>query len=139
MRAILFNWAIIQSFVLGTSVLMRRSTKANNFLALLFLLSSLKLGIQYLMRFTVWKDIMPHVVFVPDIIDLIEPVLILFYLNTIIGRTVSDRSFRLLIPAILVSVGLSSFVVFTPDYSFFSYIGTPLNLSVLAGKGCLYN
>ncbi|WNJ17706.1 helix-turn-helix domain-containing protein [Pontibacter sp. G13] len=132
MKISIFTWAIIQSFLVGVSIFSVKIVRINLYLSLYFIAVSLKIFVQYLMRFTLWKAVLPHILFLPDVIDLLEPVLLFLYINSLLGNRFQRRDYLYFLPPAIALIGLSAFALITPNFGFPSYLGTALHIFVLA-------
>ena len=97
MKVALFTWAFIQSFLTGGLLLVDYRNKANKCLSLFFLLVGIKVLGQYLMRFTAAKFSAPSIIFLADVIDFIEPVLLLFYLRVLFDLPTGGSAHRFVV------------------------------------------
>lgn len=132
MKTVLFSWAIIQGFLIGGLLLTNSKTRANKFLSIFFLLMGIKVLGQYLMRFTPVRFATPSLIFIADIIDFIEPVLLLFYLRLLFDRVVKESDYGYFIPGILFTMFAAGFAEYVgPDLVFDAYISSVSHCVVL--------
>ncbi|UXX81038.1 helix-turn-helix domain-containing protein [Reichenbachiella carrageenanivorans] len=115
MKIALFTWAIIQSFLIGSLLLINNKSRSNKYLSAFFIMVGVKVLGQYLMRFTALKYAIPHIIFIADIIDFVEPVLVLFYLRIIFDLPVEKKDFWRLTPGALMAVFAVSFTLYVND------------------------
>lgn len=133
MKEALFTWAFIQGFLIGTLLLINNKSRANKYLAVFFVLVGVKVLGQYLMRFTALRFSAPHIIFIADVIDFIEPVLVLFYLRIIFDFTVSKKDYWLYVPGALMVVFSVIFIFYinNTDLLFEAYISSIPHRTVL--------
>ena len=133
MKEALFTWAFIQSFLIGGLLLISVQTRANKYLSALFLIVGTKVLGQYLMRLTAVKFSLPQLVFVADVLDFVEPVILWFYLRLLFDFNVEDRKLVNFIPGLLMILFSLWFIFLGPEgFIFETYIGTITHQIVLA-------
>ncbi len=131
MTVALFYWAFIQNFILGAAIALHRRTPPNYLLAGIFTLTGLNVLAQYYFHFTDLKYALAEVIWLPDIIDLVLPVLLLLYLIQVLNTRWPARPMLYFLPAGATTGVLAGYVLLTPDFTFFDYIRTDLHCGVL--------
>ena len=133
MKVALFTWAFIQSFLTGGLLLINDRNQANKCLSLFFLLVGTKVLGQYLMRFTAAKLSAPSIIFLADIIDFIEPVLLLFYLRALFDLPIKPGERIYFVPGALMAVFALSFALYVGERGllFDAYISSVPHRTVL--------
>ena len=133
MKVALFTWAFIQSFLIGGLLLINYRNKANKCLSLFFLLVGAKVLGQYLMRFTSVKFSAPSIIFLADIIDFIEPVLLLFYLRALFDLPIKQRQWSYFAPGAVMAIFAVGFILYVgkKDLLFDAYISSVPHRTVL--------
>ena len=126
MKVALFTWAFIQSFLIGGLLLVNKRNKANKCLSLFFLLVGIKVLGQYLMRFTSARFSAPSIIFLADIIDFIEPVLLLFYLRALFDLPIKPGERSYFLPGALMIIFTLGCVLYVgeKDLLFDAYISS---------------
>ena len=128
----LFAWAFIQSFLIGGLLWIKQRNQANKYLSLLFLLVGIKVLGQYLMRFTPVRFALPEIIFLADIIDFVEPVLLLFYLRLLFDLPVRSSDRWHFLPGVIFSVFAGVFVVLIARHDvFITYISSTTHCVIL--------
>ncbi|NMM48357.1 AraC family transcriptional regulator [Marinigracilibium pacificum] len=131
MKEAIFTWAFIQSFLVGAIIFFVKRAKINTYLSLLFISIGFKILTQYLMRFTPLRETFPEIIFLPDVFDLIEPVLLFFYFKSICGKNIDRSQYLFFLPAIIVLISGTIYVLSGNFNSMFSYIHSSLHLTNL--------
>lgn len=126
MKTALFTWAFIQCFLIGGLLLVNRQSKANQCLSGFFLLMGVKVLGQYLMRFTPVRFVVPEIIFVADIVDFIEPVVLLFYIKLLFDQPVRSKDYGYFVPGVLFTLFAVGFIgyVGATDLLFDAYISS---------------
>ena len=119
----LFIWGFIQSFVVGTMIPLVKRARNNNVLSLIFIVTSLNIFIQYLLRYQDLKFSIPEFLIVPDILDLILPTLVLIYINNMMGKPYSRKIYGYFVLPCFWSLVLIGYVIFHTNFTFISYLG----------------
>ena len=125
MKIALFTWAFIQSFLFGGLLLFNNKNKTNQLLSLFFILMGVKVLGQYLMRFTSVRYSVPSLIFVADIIDFVEPVVLLFYIRLLFNLSIKTDDYWHFIPGAL-------FTLFAIGFA--TYVGTPALFNTYIGS-----
>ena len=131
MTVALFFWAFIQNLILGVAIALLRNDRTNYLLAGIFLLTGANVLTQYTFHYTNLKYTFPQVVWLPDIIDLMIPGLLLLYLMRVLNVRWPARPYLYFLPAAATLLVLTANVLITPDFGFFDYIRTDLHRAVL--------
>ena len=135
MKEALFTWAYIQSFLIGGLLLVSVRNRTNKYLSIFFLIVAVKVLGQYLMRLTSVKFTFSEIVFIADVLDFIEPVILLFYLRLLFDFDAKLNKRIFFTPGALMTAFSILFVVIGPNGDMFdSYIGTWMHQTVL---GCI--
>ncbi len=120
MIAALFTWAFIQSFLIGGLLWIKRRNRANAYLSMLFVLVGVKVLGQYLMRFTSVRFALPEAIFLADIIDFVEPVLLLLYLRLLFDLPVGSSYRWYFLPGAVFTVFALAFTTQVAHHGIFS-------------------
>jgi AraC-like DNA-binding protein len=128
----LFIWAAIQSFLFGINILLFKRNKANVFLGVFFILTSLNILLQYLSRFTRWKFDVPEILFISDIIGFLYGPVLFLYARQLIFKNLNPGFYLHFLPAVVFAIFFSvrEFIIYAP-LSFYDYIDTPFQQLVL--------
>jgi AraC-like DNA-binding protein len=119
----LFIWGFIQSFIVGLIIPMVKRAKNNLLLSAIFIITALNILFQYLLRYRGLKNEHPTYLIVPDILDLILPVMVLIYINNIMGKPFTkERTRYFIVPAVWTLV-LIIFATTTKNFGTPVYIG----------------
>ena len=139
MTSALFVWAFIQSFISGSVISLVKRTATNYVLSGIFWALSLNILFQYVFRYTDIKYNYPSLLFVNDVFDFLLPGLILWYVNLLFNRAISQRHYWYFLPAAIFFTVLLTYVLVRTDLTFNNYIGTPIHkftlTSIVIWKG----
>ncbi|MRX48786.1 helix-turn-helix domain-containing protein [Pedobacter sp. HX-22-1] len=132
MLSALYIWACFQGLFFGISILIMKFTRANFFLSLFYVLTSVYIGNQYLLRFADFLDTHPEFVFLSDYIDISLGPIVYIYMLLILNRRYPKHLWLYFLPTILVILFTSYFLVFKwLPFSYNLYIGTAYHDIVL--------
>ncbi len=120
----LFIWGFIQSFVVGLVIPMVKKARNNFLLSTIFFAISLNILFQYLLRYENLKFDHPAFLILPDILDLILPVLVLLYINGVMGAGYHKRMLYYFSLPIFWALVLIGFVIFTEGFGTLVYLGS---------------
>ncbi len=112
-------------------MLIRKPNRANQCLAFLFLLFGLKVLGQYLMRLTDARFVLPELIFLADLIDFIEPVLILLYLRLLFDLPLRTADRWYFLPGAAFGIFALTYIVRVPNNLFETYISSVPHQAVL--------
>ncbi|MGB3849257.1 MAG: helix-turn-helix transcriptional regulator [Tunicatimonas sp.] len=131
MAVIFFIWGGIQSLIVGIFIPIVKKARNNYLLSLVFLVTSLNILLQYLLRFHDWMHQFPRLLVVPDFLDFLLPTLVFLYVKAVAGSGIdrSDKKF-LSVPLVAGAV-LALYSLYRADFSFESYIGSFYHKTVL--------
>ncbi len=132
MTIAIFIWAAIQSFLFGGNILLFKRNKANVFLGLFFVITSINIFAQYISRFTVLKFEVPEILFISDIIGFLYGPVIYLYVRQLIFKDFKFSHYLHFLPALLFAVVFSvhEFIINGP-LDFFDYINSTFQRIVL--------
>ncbi len=119
----IFIWGFIQSFVVGIMIPLVKKARNNYVLSLIFIVTSLNIFFQYLLRYQDLKFSVPEFLIVPDILDLLLPTLVLIYINNMMGKPYTRKIYRYFVLPVLWSLVLIGYVIFYDNFTFVSYLG----------------
>ena len=141
MTIAIFFWAFIQNLILGAAIALTRRDGLSYLLAGIFGLTGLNVLSQYYFNYTDVKYQLAEIIWLPDIMDLLVPSLLFLYLAKTLDANWPRRPYLYFLPAGLTCMVLSVYSFTKADYTFFSYIRTPLHqgvlLLVLCWKGAM--
>lgn len=120
----LFVWGFVQSFAVGLIIPLVKKARNNYLLSLIFFTVSFNILIQWLLRYEGLKTQHPYFLIVPDILDLMLPVMVLIYISNIMGRSYSKKMFNYFIFPTLWSIVLIIYTLITDDFGTEVYIGS---------------
>ena len=124
MSVSIFIWGFIQSFIVGLVIPLVKSARNNFVLSLIFLATACNILFQYLLRYQDLRNSSPKFLVVPDMLDLVLPLLVLIYINNIMGKPYTKNKYYYLIVPVGWSLVLLGYVLFNPNFSFEYYIGS---------------
>ncbi|MGB5818455.1 MAG: AraC family transcriptional regulator [Saonia sp.] len=131
MAVVFFIWGCVQSFIVGIFIPIVKKARNNYVLSLIFLVTSLNILIQYLLRYQDWKDAFPKLLVIPDVLDLLLPTLLFLYIKAVVGNGIHKKDKEYLyLPMVLGSILIVT-VLFSNDFSFENYIGSLYHKIVL--------
>lgn len=131
----LFVWGFVQSFAVGLIIPLVKKARNNYLLSLIFFTVSFNILFQYLLRYQDLKTNNPYFLIVPDILDLMLPVMVWIYISNIMGRYYDKRTFLYFILPAVWSVVLIIYTLTTKNFGFDVYIGSTfhrISLGVIA-------
>lgn len=131
MAVALFIWGFIQSFIVGIIIPIVKKAKNNYILSAIFFVTAFNILIQYLLRYQDFKNIVPPLLVIPDILDLVLPTLLIIYINNIMGKPLNLKRQYLAIP-IVWSLILIGYALFHKGFNLASYLGTGFHRISLA-------
>ena len=132
MTTAIFIWAAIQSILFGANILFFKRNRANVFLGLFFVITSINIFHQYLSRFTVLKYEVPEILFISDIIGFLYGPIIYLYARQLIFKDFKLAHYLHFLPALLFAILFSvhQFIINGP-LDFFDYINSTFQRVVL--------
>ncbi len=131
MTVAIFFWAFIQNFILGAAIALFRRDGHNVLLASVFALTGANILAQYYFQYTNIKFTLAEIIFLPDIINYVVPALLYLYLVRIMDQKTAVRPWVYFLPAGVAFCILTTNVLLTENYHFFSYIRSDLHRAVL--------
>ena len=131
MTVALFYWAGIQNFLIGGAIAAVKRDHISTLLAVVFLTTAVGVMAQFYFTYTDLKYVAPGVVWLPDVVDLLVPTLILLYVARLLGHELPGRSGLYYAPALAVLPFLIGNSVLTHGEGFFGYIRSGLHYGVL--------
>lgn len=134
MKEALFIWAAIQSLIFGILFLSATKKKSNRIMGLFFILISLDLYAQYLLRFQAYLVLHPKIIFISDILGFTTGPLLYLYVRQLWYQTFQKYFYFHFLPALLVGIFLYSFYfVFNRPFYYTNYIATWAHTIILFG------
>lgn len=131
MTTALFIWAFLQCLIMGFAIGFVKKSPSNSILSGVFFTMSLNLLFQYLFRYTDVKYDIPELLFLSDVLDLLQPGLILWYLDVLFGNKLTKSKLWYFLPAGLCLVAGSIFNLSIDEFTYDSFIGTPFHHTIL--------
>ena len=131
MAVVFFIWGCVQSFIVGVFIPIVKKARNNYILSAIFIVTSINILLQYLLRYQDWKYSFPRLMVIPDFLDFLLPTLIFVYIKAVAGNGLSSVDKRYLYFPILAGLILIVAAVATPSFSFETYIGSTFHKIVL--------
>ncbi len=129
----LFIWAFIQSFLFGGTILFYKNNQANRILAVFFLLISVIIFFQYLLKYEFWLFDHPATLFIPDLINLSLGPILYLYSNQLIFRKWQNFHVLHFMPAFLFVMYYLLFEILPEErFEYVDYINTKAHIIVLS-------
>ena len=111
---------------MGIVLLTAGSAKKKRLLSSIFLVVSLNILFQYLLRFTDLKHDVPPLLVIPDCLDLLLPSVLFLYVKGLVSKIGSKNDLMLYAVPVGWACVLFAYVAAHPDFQFASYIGTTI-------------
>ncbi|ANQ52619.2 AraC family transcriptional regulator [Flammeovirga sp. MY04] len=131
MANVLFLWAFVQSLLMSFAIGFLKKSRSNSILSGVFFTMSINILFQYLFRYTDVKFILPELLFVSDVLDLLQPALILWYLDELFGDKIDKQKAWYFIPPAIALVSGIFYIASFETFLYDSFIGTPFHLMLL--------
>ncbi|BDD00694.1 helix-turn-helix domain-containing protein [Persicobacter psychrovividus] len=126
----LFFWSFMQCAIMGVAIAIVKRTQVNLILSSIFGTMAVNTLLQYLFRFTDLKFQLPELMVFTDVLDLLLPGLVLWYISSLFGEKVTNKQIWYFIPAAAGFVLSGLFILFF-GIEFPSFIGSPFHMILL--------
>ncbi|OHX64585.1 AraC family transcriptional regulator [Flammeovirga pacifica] len=131
MANVLFLWAFVQSLLMSFAIGFLKKSRSNSILSAVFLTMSVNIMFQYLFRYTNVKFSFPELLFVSDVLDLLQPALILWYLDELFGEKISKKKAWYFAPSAIALIAGIGYILSFSSFTYHSFIGTTFHLCLL--------
>ncbi|PKA99629.1 AraC family transcriptional regulator [Flavobacteriaceae bacterium MAR_2009_75] len=131
MAVIFFIWGFVQSLIVGIFIPIVKKARNNYLLSIIFLVTSLNILFQYLLRYQDWKNHFPKLLVIPDILDLFLPALLFLYIKAVVGNGITEKDRRYFYLPAAFGMALLGVTLFSSNFSFDNYIGSIYHKIVL--------
>lgn len=132
MTLVLFLWSFVQSTITSIAIGTVKKTHLNYILSSIFAAMATNTLLQYLFRFTDLKHILPEMLFLCDVIDLLLPGLILWYINTLFGNKITKKQYWYFLPSVIAFLLSLVYIVSIDSFTFSTFIGSPVHITLLS-------